>query len=198
MPGILQGGPGEIGGTGRMAAHDEYLAMVQSGEAEHVGRGNEGDVYRLGKNVCVKIARNRKALRNEISAMKQGQPCPNFPRLYETGSRHMVREFVEGISLSQHLDDNPLTPELARALISLFIWLRKLGFSRIDTRLHHIIVSPRGLKIIDPSNLNKEDDPFPRKTWRGLKKRGHAKAFREYLARYEPRLFAEWEGQLQV
>jgi RIO-like serine/threonine protein kinase len=179
-----------------MATPDHYLALIKSGEAVHVGRGKEGDVYRLGKDLCVKIARKPKALRREIAAMRQGQSCTYFPRLHESGRTHMVREFVEGISLSQHLDDHPLTPGMAQALISLFISLRRLGFRRIDTRLHHVIVSPDGLRLIDPSNLNKEHDPFPRKAWRGLKKRGHAAAFRKYLLHYAPELYAEWEKKL--
>ncbi len=181
-----------------MATREDYLALVKSGKAEIVGRGNEGEVWRIAPDRCVKIARDPKALQREIAAMEQGQACPYFPRLYESGSRHMVREYVEGVSLSQYLDDHPLTPELARALISLFVWLRRLGFKRVDTRLHHVLVNPDGLKIIDPSNLDKEHDPFPRKAWRGLKKRGHAAAFRKYLAHYAPRLYAEWEPRMVV
>jgi len=81
-------------------------------------------------------------------------------------------------------------------LISLLAWLRRLRFRRIDTRLHHIVVGSEGLRLIDPSNLNKKHDPFPRKVWRGLQKRGHAASFRAYLREDAPEMYLEWERGL--
>jgi hypothetical protein len=165
-------------------------------KANLIGAGNEGSVYRLDAGRCIKIGRDRSALRKEVAVMRRGQPCPHFPRLHEWGHEYMVREYIAGEHLSRHLDENPLTREIARELISILVWLRRLGFRRIDMRLHHVIYSKGRLFIIDPANLNKEDDPFPRKIWRSLQERGHGSAFRAYLAELAPSLYDEWKQKL--
>ena len=161
-----------------------------------IGSGQEGSVYRLDAGRCIKIARRRKPLRDEIIAMRQGQPCPHFPRLYAWGPDYIIRQYIDGVRLSQHLDEHGLSREVARQLISIFIWLRRLGFKRIDMRLQHIIYSGARLFIIDPANLNKEDDPFPRKAWKALRKRGLGADFRRYVALLAPALYIEWKRKL--
>lgn len=161
-----------------------------------IGKGKQGSVYRLDQTRCLKVARDREALRNEIAAMRQGQPCPRFPRLYEWGDGYMVREYIPGCSVGDHLNRNPLSRDLAMQLIDIFRWLRRLGFRRIDMRLAHIIYDGRNLYVIDPANLNRKSDTFPRKAWRGLKKRGHAAAFRSYLAATDPRLYDAWRSKM--
>jgi|GEM_PF-2391960 len=129
--------------------------------------------------------------------MRQGQPCPRFPRLYEWGPDYIVREYIPGHSLGHYLNRNRLSRELAGQLIDIFRWLRRLGFRRIDMRLAHVIYDGRALYVIDPTNLNKADNPFPRKAWRGLKKRRAADAFRSYLAEMDPQLYDEWSKNLR-
>lgn len=161
-----------------------------------IGRGKQGAVYRLDATRCIKVARDREALRAEIAAMRRGQVCPRFPRLHEWGEDYMVREYIPGQSLGHHLNRHPLSRDLARQLIDILKWLRRLGFSRIDMRLAHIIYDGKNLYVIDPANLNRKHDRFPRKVWRGLRKRGAATAFRSYLAEMDPRLYDEWRAKM--
>jgi len=109
----------------------------------------------------------------------------------------MLREYIEGTPLNHYLRRRPLTRELSAQLIALFLELRERGFRRRDMRLSHIIVTPEGrIRIIDPTNLNKDRRDFPRKFWKGMRRRRYADVFIEHMRELEPDLLQRWSKYL--
>lgn len=162
-----------------------------------VGEGNEGIVYRIDQSRCVKFSRRKH--REEVASLEQGQGSPFFPKLHYAGRDFMLREYVEGMPLNHYLRRRTLTSDLSAQLIRLFRDLRELGFTRLDMRLSHIIVTPDGrIRIIDPTNLNKDRRSFPRKFFKGMRRRRYADTFIAHLRELDPELLERWSRPLRL
>ncbi|MDP2871463.1 MAG: hypothetical protein Q8P31_02870 [Bacillota bacterium] len=164
-------------------------------QLELVGEGREGIVYRIDETRCVKFSRRKH--KEEVAALEQGQGSPFFPVLHYAGREFMLREYIDGLPLNRHLRRHKLTRDLSAQLIELFKELRRRGFRRLDMRLSHIIVTPSGrVGIIDPTNLNKDRRDFPRKFFKGMRRRGYAGKFIEHVRELAPELLERWGGRL--
>lgn len=160
-----------------------------------VGEGHEGIVYRIDEHRCVKFSRRKH--REEVASLEQGQGSSFFPKLHYAGKDFMLREYIEGTPLNHYLRRSPLTRDLSAQLIALFLELRDRGFKRRDMRLSHIIVTPDGrIRIIDPTNLNKDRRDFPRKFFKGMRRRRWADVFVEHMRELDPELQRRWSRYL--
>lgn len=159
-----------------------------------IGEGGQGKVYRINADRCVKIYRKEKYCMRELAALRRGEDEPVFPRVYEWGRNYLIREYIEGSPLSDHLKTHPLTPAISRQLLDIFHLLERLRFSRLDSRLDHFLIQPDGrLRLIDPTNMIHKKEKFPRRMLAGLKTLGCRKDFFKQIAAIEPRLAESWE-----
>lgn len=166
---------------------------------ELIGKGNDGLVYRLDERTCLKLHYKRSKWERELMSLLQARGSAYFPELHRWGPGFIVRDYADGPRLNRYLRDHPFTESLARELIGLLRELRRLGFGRPDMRLSHIVVTPGGgLKVIDPTNLNKKRGSFPRKLWKGLCRHGCWELFAAHLERMDPALHEEWRELLVV
>lgn len=162
-----------------------------------IGAGKEGRVYRLDKTRCIKYYNKDKYQRRELAALRRGQNDPLLPRLHEWGHGFVIREFIEGIPLSQYLAAHGLTSELAEKILLMHETLIRLGYRRADLRLAHVILTPGGrLRIIDPTNMMKVDRTYPRKLLHDLASLGLKEEFLAWAERLRPRTYEEWAGHL--
>lgn len=159
-----------------------------------IGIGAQGAVFRLSSDRCVKIYGDPRNAAWESKALKAAQGVPYFPKLYETGGNYVVMEYLEGPTLKEYLKEKPGLPEsFAEQLLGIVKEMRRLKFSRIDTRTGHIIVTKDGrLKVIDHSGAYRTVRRAPFMLFKSLERDGGLGVFLKYVAKREPKLYAKW------
>ena len=159
-----------------------------------VGAGAQGAVFRLSSGKCVKIYVDPRTAYWEAKALLAANGSPYFPKLYRHGSRYVVMEYLKGPTLRDYLLEHPgLTESFAAQLLALLKEMRRLKFSRIDTRTAHLIVTEGGrLKAIDHSGAYRTVRRAPFMLLRSLHRAGCLQDFLKYVARHDPKLYMKW------
>ncbi|MGE5530134.1 MAG: hypothetical protein ACM3X6_13485 [Patescibacteria group bacterium] len=171
----------------------------ESTQLTFVGAGRQGSVYRLDAGRCIKYYARRKFLRRELAALQQAGGDPLLPRVLAFGDDFIIREYLEGTPLDRYLslEGRGLTQALAVKLLRVYETLVRLGYRRADLRLAHVILTPAGdLRVIDPTNMMKEDRRFPKKLLHDLARLGGLEVFMAVLARHRPDLLQSWRKRL--
>jgi predicted Ser/Thr protein kinase len=159
-----------------------------------IGIGAQGAVFRLSSDRCVKVYEDSRTAFWESKALKAAEGIPYFPKLYETGDKYVVMEYLAGPNLRDYLAENPgLTESFAEQLLGIVKAMRRLKFARIDTRTGHIIVTEGGkLKVIDHSGAFRTIRRAPFMLIKSLERDGCLDFFLKYVARHDPKLYDKW------
>ncbi|TNJ66575.1 serine/threonine protein kinase [Paenibacillus hemerocallicola] len=159
-----------------------------------IGIGAQGAVFRLSSDRCVKVYEDSRTAFWESKALKAAEEVPYFPKLYETGDKYVIMEYLPGPNLRDYLADNPgLTESFAAQLLGIVKAMRKLKFARIDTRTGHIIVTEGGkLKVIDHSGAYRTIRRAPFMLFKSLERDGGLRVFLKYVAEHDPKLYGKW------
>lgn len=168
-------------------------------DLEFIGSGSQGEVYRIDHNRCIKVYTAKKYFHRELANLKKGDGDPLLPQVYEWGKYYIIREYIDGISLSSYFKmGRPLTPQISMNLVDLWETFKRLGYRRCDTRLSHVyIINPAGaLKIIDPTNVMNNKRSFPRKMFSGLERYGVKATFLDHVRELRPDVYRQWKKYL--
>ena len=164
---------------------EDALALVDA--------GSQGTVYRIDQTRCIKVYHRPESLALELEVLLKARHEPQFPKVYEWGPDYMIREYIPGISLKEHLREHPLTENISRQIIELFQAFGRLGFRRMDTRMAHVLITPDGLiKAIDPANAMRKTGSYPRKFLSQLDDLKCKKTFLGHLRTANPSLYENW------
>lgn len=160
---------------------------------EFIGKGTEGDVYKINSQRCIKIFKSKKTCKDEINALLMAQSDAHFPKIYEYGSNYIIREYINGIELNEFLSKQNLTPGLSNKLIELYESMVKVGYRRHDAAIFHIFVLPSGeLKLIDTAKVMRKKSLIPNLLISGLEDIGCKEVFFEFLKSNKPDLYKQW------
>ena len=163
-------------------------------ELEFIGEGRHGTVYRLDDRRCVKIYKRDIYRQKEYHVLKHSQRFAWFPRVYECKDNYMIREYFEGSNLREYLTKNGFSNDLATKLFQIIDSFIQLGYSRIDCRLSHIIVTEgEFLKVIDPTRNMSKRCSYPRRLLAELNNLGFKDAFLQYTKGVRPDLYELWK-----
>lgn len=158
-----------------------------------IGEGRHGKVYRLDEKRCIKIYKKRAYAQLEYQVLKHSEGFSHFPRVYECKDNYMVREYFEGPNLRDYIIKNGFSENLAKKLLEILDSFVELGYSRLDCRLPHIIVSAgERLKIIDPTRNMSKYCSHPQKMLAELEQLGFKNAFLEYTKLRRPDYYTKW------
>lgn len=159
-----------------------------------IGVGAQGAVFRLSQDRCVKIYEDPHSAFWESKALRAANGGTYFPKLYKTGHNFVEMEYLPGPNLSDYLKENSDLPDaFAAQLLGIVKEMRRLKFSRIDTRTGHIIVTEGGkLKVIDHSGAYRTTRRAPFMLLKSLERDGCLHAFLRYVAMHDPKLYAKW------
>ncbi|PED05196.1 AarF/UbiB family protein [Bacillus pseudomycoides] len=148
-------------------------------EYKLIGDGKDGEVYQLTHDKCVKMFFLEETQKKELKALVIGQSSPIIPRLYEYGENYIVMEYIHGISLARHLKkEKQITEELTEKILIMLDELKKIGFTRWDTEVRHVLINEEGqLKVIDHKRAFTSNSKAPIKLLKGLKKFGLSQDF---------------------
>jgi predicted Ser/Thr protein kinase len=159
-----------------------------------IGRGNQGAVFKIASDQCVKIYPKQVHALSESEVLKAAQESPIVPKLYEVGENYIIMEYIEGPSLKEYLESKGnVTEDVTKKILFLLEEMKRLKFTRLDTRLKEIIVTKQGeLKVVDlVSHFIKKYDR-PKLLLTGLKKLGLLSSFLEQVKTIDPQSYLEW------
>lgn len=155
-----------------------------------IGKGRHGTVYKIDDHKCLKIFKERRTCEKEIETLAIAQGNRFFPKLYDFGERFIVREFVEGIELDKYLKDNPLTFDISKKIIKIYMALGEVGYKRQDTALLHIFINSEGdLRVIDTAKAMSISSKYPKLILTDLEKLGYKETFLEHVKEISPQIY---------
>ena len=161
--------------------------------AEFLGQGNNGIVYKLPEHKVIKIFAEEKVCIDESHALVRAKGSKYFPRVYSIGQLYIVREMVEGIQLDKYIKKNGLNKEIAANIYKLTKEFKKMKFSKIDTRCKDIMVDKHNkIMIIDPKKCFKRKVDYPRHLMKGFLKLGVLDEFLMYIEEIDKKKSREW------
>jgi len=178
------------------AAHGPSIELIVDNPTnlKLIDKGAHGAVFKLSNDKCVKIYAEERNAELEANTYRRVQGSEIVPKLYDVGSNYIVMEFIEGISLSKYISDKKeISFNISQKLVFLLKEMRRLGFTRLDSSLRHIIITSDGrLKIIDLVYAYVRNDTMPNKIFTELEKIGLGKSFLEHVKQIDITLFNEW------
>ncbi|MBP1865815.1 RIO-like serine/threonine protein kinase [Clostridium tetanomorphum] len=162
-------------------------------DLEFIGKGTQGKVYKIDSQKCIKIFKSKKTCKNEQKTLLMAQSDIHFPKIYQYGSKYIIREYINGIELNEYLLKQKLTPELSSKIIDLYESIVKVGYARHDAAIFHIFVTPSGeLKLIDTAKAMKKKSVIPNLLISGLEDLGYKEDFFNFLKSNRPDLYTQW------
>ncbi|MDR7080247.1 putative Ser/Thr protein kinase [Neobacillus niacini] len=160
-----------------------------------IGRGNQGAVFKISKDQCVKIYAKQMHVLSESTVLKAAQESSIVPRLYEVGENFIVMEYIEGPSLKEYLEEKgTITEDVTKKILFLLEEMKRLKFTRLDSRLKEIIVTKQGeMKVVDlVSHFTKNYDR-PVKLMTNLYQLGLLSSFLDQVKHLDPQSYLEWK-----
>lgn len=171
----------------------KIYSKLNINELTLLGQGTQGKVYKIDDKKCIKIFKSKKICTTELSTLVMGQKDEHFPILYEYGNRYIIREYIDGIALDKYLSSNPLTPDISNKLIELYGAMEKVGYSRLDSALFHIFLTPsEDIRLIDTARAMIKKNAYPKLILKGLKDLGYRDEFLAHAKIFNPRLYDNW------
>lgn len=163
-----------------------------------IGKGKQGAVFKISPDKCVKIYAKKGNASKEGKVLKASQESPIVPRLYEVGENYIILEYIEGPSLFQYLKENRnLTDKITNQILFILNEMKRLKFTRLDSRLNHIIVTKQGdLKVIDLVSHFKKKVDYPEFLTKHLKRLGLLSTFLNQVKRIDPQSYKDWKNFL--
>ena len=168
-------------------------------EAEFLGQGNNGIVYKVPENKVIKLFYEEKVWYDEAYILTRTKRSAFFPKLYEKGRFYIVREMVEGIQLDKYIKKNGLNFELTKNIYEMLEEFKRLKYKKIDSRCKDIYVSnDLKIKLIDPKKYYRRNIEFPRHLMKGFLKLEVLNDFYIYMKQINEEKTREWIKLFQL
>lgn len=163
-----------------------------------IGRGNQGAVFKISPDQCVKIFPKPMHAQRESEALKAAQGSPIVAKLYEAGENYIIMEYIEGPSLQEYLKSKGnIKEDITKKILFLIEEMKRLKFTRLDSRLKEIIVTKQGeLKMVDLVNHFTKKYEIPQLLLANLEKLGLLSSFLEQVKKIDPQSYLEWKDFL--
>jgi predicted Ser/Thr protein kinase len=161
-----------------------------------VGQGRHGAIFRLASDICVKIYADEAHAEIEANVYRRINGSPIIPKLYEVGKNYIIIEYIDGPNLRDYLiEKGKISKGTSKRIIFLFDEIKRLGFSRLDESLRHILVAQdKALKIVDHFYAFTQLDPYPVKFLRQLNEIGFLDQFLKDVLHLYPHIYLHWKN----
>ncbi|WP_019638354.1 hypothetical protein [Paenibacillus fonticola] len=168
-------------------------------ELPYIGAGAQGAVFQISAQQCVKIYVNESDAETEAKALLAAASASFIPQVYEVGRNYIVMEYFSGPGLKAFLSNRLDFPDfIAEQLVLIIKEMRRVQFTRVDTALRHVYVTPQNtLKVIDHVNSYRTIQPYPQRMLKSLSNIGRLQPFLAYVSHHHPELYSEW-SQAQI
>ncbi|WP_300384249.1 serine/threonine protein kinase [Clostridium sp.] len=167
--------------------------IIELQNCKLLGSGAEGTVYLSNEGYAIKCFRKIKAAKSEDEILQVTKDSRFFPKTIVRFSNVMVREYVSGKNLSEHLASKGLSYKLSCEIIDLLEDLKVLEFTRLNVRNAHIFIDEEdNLKVIDPRKPFSKIDPYPKDIINILVKASLYDKFLQDVLTYNHTLLPYW------
>lgn len=177
--------------------HSQAIELIVENptDLKLIGKGAHGAVFRLSEDKCVKLYADTDVAKMEADAYRRAQHSDIIPKLYDSGVNYVILEYVDGMSLLEFLTEKKEIPiNTSRQLISLFREMQRIGFTRLDSSLRHIIIAPDGfLKVVDIVYSYHLSDAIPRRALIDLEECSLLLPFLQHLKEIDRQLYDRWQ-----
>lgn len=164
-----------------------------------LGEGNNGWVYLMPDGKVIKICKEPETCRKEYLILKQVEGSKHFPRAFVQCGNYMIRDYVGGESIKDHIKRKGLSKRLAANLIELIDEFKEYGFTKLDIRCRDLYVQGKeSIMVIDPRASFSRRVSFPRHLMKGLDKLGVLDEFLQVLRKKKPELYSEWVEKYKI
>ena len=162
-----------------------------------IGLGDQGAVFLLDRDRCVKIFASKKDVKKELKAYHTGRHSPFLPKIFESGPNYIVMEYIRGMPFDEYLRLKGFIPfEITARLVSAIKEMKLLGFRRLDVSMRHIIVTDNeAIKLIDHVNAYTINSKIPLSLFTCLTESGMLQSFMEQLKHTDIKLYNEWRRE---
>ena len=161
-----------------------------------LGQGRNGKVYLLPNGNALKIFFKDQNCKHEYEILKSVEGDKHFPRVYEYNYNCMLREYVGGTPIQNHIIKYGLSVKLANSLIELIEDFKSLNFTRLDIRCEHIFIQKNeDIKIIDPRKTYSKVIPYPHSILATLNKLGVLDDFFKIVNVVDDKLYQLWSSK---
>ena len=158
-------------------------------KCKFLGKGHEGAVYLTPEGFALKIFYKKKKAKDEVSILECVKESRFFPKVIFIANNMVLREYVEGITLSEYIKANGLSYNLSCEIIDLVEDFKKMKFKRINIRNAHIFVDKNEkIKVIDPRKIFTKNTPYPKDIIKILVSLNLFDDFLKNVAEYRPDL----------
>ncbi|URZ16984.1 serine/threonine protein kinase [Clostridium felsineum] len=167
--------------------------IIKLEECKFLGKGHGGSVYLMPDNRVVKIFKNPNSCKDEYHILKKLGDNPYFPKPYEFHNHYMIREYIDGINISDYITQNGCSEKLILELIYFLEYIKNAGFKKIDVRFVHVFIENNSkLRVIDPRRSFTEKLKAPYHLISDLKHYGCIDLFWRILKYEKPDLYKKW------
>lgn len=168
-----------------MIVHNPTDLRVISQEEKRVVIGIDG------KRCAVFFEEEEKA-EKEFQALQKGAKKGIAPVVYGRRGTYVVMEEMKAPTLAKHLENNKITKELTKKLLSLLNDFKAIGFTRFDQSPDYIYIMPDGsFKVVNLHRHNKlPEKTFPRRMISGMGKQ--VAEFLNFVKELDGSLYENW------
>lgn len=159
-----------------------------------LGAGAQGAVFQLSPTTCVKVYADEFDAQQEADSLLRASSASFVPQVYEVGQNYIIMEFIRGQGIKVFLSVQHSFPSfLAKGLLTMLYEMKRVGFTRIDSALRHVYVTPEEqIKVIDHVNSYRTVQPYPARILSSLANIGYLAPFIHYVQKEDPAIYAEW------
>lgn len=158
-----------------------------------LGIGAEGSVFRSPEGYALKRFNSKRAADHEASILMIMKDSRFFPNLHFQVSNLIIRDYVGGTTLYEHIEKHGLSTKVSCEIIDFIEDLKKYGFKRLNIRNAHIFIEKdHSLKVIDPRKPFSKTTPYPKDIIKVLLKLKVFDKFLNDLTNYKPDLLQFW------
>ncbi|MGL5152523.1 MAG: serine/threonine protein kinase [Clostridium sp.] len=166
---------------------------IELSNCKLLGQGAEGTVYLSKDGYVLKTFSKDKNAKAEADILVKTKNSRFFPNLHLLVSNLVIREFVGGKTLYEHIESKGLSKKLSIEIIDFIEDLKKMKFKRLNIRNAHIFISKNEeLKVIDPRKVFTKATPYPKDIIKVLLKHQLFDDFLNHLTQYRPDLLYFW------
>ncbi|MGG3837928.1 hypothetical protein ABEV00_12950 [Paenibacillus thiaminolyticus] len=163
--------------------------------AVKIGSGQQGTVYRIAADRCVKLYAKARYAELECEAYCRAEGSPILPDLYEAGADYIIMEYLDGETMQSRLRrTGRLTREDAAQILDTLDEMKKRKFARIDIALFHLFFYRGGkMEIIDLVHAYTQICAVPIVLAKGLRRMNLLESFLEHVESLDSKRLRDWD-----
>ncbi|MDF2506136.1 serine/threonine protein kinase [Clostridium sp.] len=166
--------------------------IIKLDECTYIGGSYNSSVYLMKDNRVVKIYKDPLDCKKQYGLLKTTSNSSFFPKIYNFCGHYIIREYINGISITKYIHENKFNTTFALTCIKFLEKLEINNILRLDISFKDIFVKNDGnLILIDITSSDLKDNTLC-KILGSLKNFNVLNKFLYELKNYNRNLYDRW------